>query len=379
MILKNPRIDQQIEQLFNLDSKERVITNTDYNWNHDVKKLVVREVGEEAFEFIDEHVTYASNDIFLTATTTPFNIGKIQSNRYKTIVNLKRVNDFRRINKYFESVNTKLPVGGIFINKVETHGVRRSRIYKKFSKPFSHLYYFCDVLLTRVSPKLKLTKSLYFNITNGKGRVLTKAETFGRLYSCGFEILEERKINNELYFVAKKIKEPAYDPDPTYGPLIKLKRLGHNGTTIKVYKFRTMYPFSEYLQQYVYEKNQLKEGGKLKNDFRISHEGKIMRKYWLDELPMIINFLKNEMKLVGVRPLSAHYYSLYPEELQKLRIEVKPGLLPPFYADMPKTLEEIVASELKYLKAYKKAPLKTDIQYFMKILQNILFKGKRSC
>ena len=104
-----------------------------------------------------------------------------------------------------------------------------------------------------------------------------------------------------------------------------------------------------------------------------------MRKYWIDELPMIINLIKNEMKLIGVRPLSNHYFSLYPKELQEKRIKVKPGLLPPFYADMPKTLEDIVASEMKYLEAYEKAPLKTDIQYFIKILQNILLKGKRSC
>ena len=40
-------------------------------------------------------------------------------------------------------------------------------------------------------PKLKLTKSIYFIITKGKGRVLSKAETYGRLYSCGFEYVKE--------------------------------------------------------------------------------------------------------------------------------------------------------------------------------------------
>ena len=48
-----------------------------------------------------------------------------------------------------------------------------------------------DVFLVRISPKLLITKHLYFNITKGKGRVLSKAETYGRLYSCGFEFIEE--------------------------------------------------------------------------------------------------------------------------------------------------------------------------------------------
>jgi hypothetical protein len=45
---------------------------------------------------------------------------------------------------------------------------------------------------------------------------------------------------------------------------------------------------------------------------------------------------------------------------------------------MPKTLDEIMASELKYLDDYSKSPLKTDLSYFFKILNNIFFKGARS-
>ncbi len=378
MLTKFPQfIDRQIEELLNPENSND--TNLDREWNVDRKKLMIDEIGEEAFKFIDEHATQIPKDVFVTATRIRFNIDNVEDDRYRSIVNLKRVNDFRRINKYFKSVNAKLPEGGIFINHVETHAVRKNRLLKKLYKPFNYMYYAADVVLTRIFPKLKLTKGLYFHITQGKGRVLTKAETFGRLYSCGFEVLEERSIDNLLHFVARKVKEPVFDNTPTYGPLIKLKRLGKDGKIIKVYKFRTMYPFSEYLQQYIFEKNNLKDGGKIKNDFRISHEGKIMRKYWIDELPMIYNFIKGEMKLIGVRPLSSHYFSLYPKELQEKRLQVKPGLIPPFYADMPKTLEEIVASELKYLEAYQKAPLKTDIEYCIKIAKNILLRGKRSC
>jgi lipopolysaccharide/colanic/teichoic acid biosynthesis glycosyltransferase len=207
---------------------------------------------------------------------------------------------------------------------------------------------------------------------------LSKAETYGRLYSCGFEIVEEEYKNNKIYFTFKKVKEPLFPKKPSYGFLIKLKRVGKDGKPIKVYKLRTMRPYSEYLQEYVFQKNNLQDGGKIKNDFRISPYGKVFRKLWLDELPMFYNFFKREMKLVGVRPLSAHYFSLYSTELQTLRIKTKPGLIPPFYADMPVTLEEIMASEMKYLKAYEKRPLYTDFSYFFKAIRNILIKRKRS-
>jgi len=104
-----------------------------------------------------------------------------------------------------------------------------------------------------------------------------------------------------------------------------------------------------------------------------------MRKYWIDELPMILNILKGEMKIVGVRPLSSHYFSLYSKELQEKRIKFKPGLLPPFYADMPQSMDEIQASEMKYLVACeKKGEFRTDMKYFLVILRNILIKKARS-
>jgi lipopolysaccharide/colanic/teichoic acid biosynthesis glycosyltransferase len=93
---------------------------------------------------------------------------------------------------------------------------------------------------------------------------------------------------------------------------------------------------------------------------------------------MIINLLRGELKIVGVRPLSQHYFNLYTKELQERRIKYKPGLIPPFYVDNPKTLEEIMASEIKYLDAYDKHPLLTDLRYFFVAVYNIVFKRYRS-
>ena len=85
-----------------------------------------------------------------------------------------------------------------------------------------------------------------------------------------------------------------------------------------------MYPYSEFLQDYIYQKCNLQEGGKFNHDIRVNTIGRIMRKFWIDELPMIINLIKGDMKLVGVRPLSNQYFNLYCDELQKMRIKFKP-------------------------------------------------------
>ena len=147
---------------------------------------------------------------------------------------------------------------------------------------------------------------------------------------------------------------------------------------MKVYKLRTMHPYSEYIQDYVYFLHDLQEGGKFRNDFRITSWGAVCRKIWLDELPMTINYLKGNMKLVGIRPLSKQYFELYNKDVRERRIKYKPGLIPPFYADMPQDLESIQASEIKYLDSYDKHPFLTDFRYFWKSLWNILFRHARS-
>ena len=338
----------------------------------------VHAISKEVEKFIETH-RKEEDSIFKIATNTFFNIEQIPKDKYSFIANLKRLNDFQGINKYFRLVNKKLPKGGLFLSCAETYTVRKERLLKKFPFPFNRIYYGLDVFITRITPKIPITKRLYFFLSTGKGRVLSRTEVLGRLYYCGFEVVDEQVIGNKLYFVAKKVADPTFSiHKPSYGFLIKLPRVGKNGKIISVYKFRTMHPYSEYLQQYVFEKNNLEKGGKLKDDFRVSTMGRFFRKYWLDELPMIWNLVRGDMKLIGVRPLSQHYMSLYSNDIKRLRKKTKPGLLPPFYADMPTTLEEIMESERKYCEHYLRNPLTTDIKYFFKILNSILLKGKRS-
>jgi len=53
-------------------------------------------------------------------------------------------------------------------------------------------------------------------------------------------------------------------------------------------------------------------------------------------------------------------------------------LIPPFYVDMPKSLDEIMESEMRYLRRYEKHPFLTDWIYFWKAMFNIFFRRARS-
>ncbi len=345
-----------------------------------IYKAIAEESGEEAAAWITSHVDVTLPTTLLLSTTTRFNVDNQPNDTWSTIINLHRINDIQRVNKFIESLNAKLPMDGIFIGCGETYLLRKQRILGKYPPVLNYIVYTIDFIVKRVFPKIKLTRKLYFLISRGKNRVISRTETLGRLHSCGFEVVEEKSINNLLYWKARKINPPVFDYHPTYGVLIRLKRVGKYGKVFNVYKFRTMHAYSEYVQAYIHKQNDLDISGKFKDDYRVTTLGRLLRKFWLDELPMLINVMKGDMKIVGVRPLSNHYYNLYAPELQKMRIKFKPGLIPPYYAQFPtpSSLEEIQENEKQYLSEYEKHPLTTDIKYFFKAFHNIIFKRARS-
>jgi lipopolysaccharide/colanic/teichoic acid biosynthesis glycosyltransferase len=312
------------------------------------------------------------------SATSGADITGLSYESYDSIINLEKINKIKKLDEFLDALNAKLKTNGCFICCVETKDQRKKRILKKYFPGINYIVYTVDFFVKRVFPKLRITKKLYMFLTNGDYAVISRAEALGRLCRSGFKIRQESFVGNLLCIEAIKISEPFPGNGSTYGPLIALPRVGKEGKIIKVYKLRTMHPYSEYIQDYIYEMHKLQNGGKFRNDFRITSWGSFCRKVWLDELPMVINFMKGDMKLFGVRPLSRHYFELYREEVKARRIRYKPGLIPPFYADMPGDLDAIQDSEIRYLDAYDRYPVFTDVRYLFKSGWNILFRRARS-
>jgi lipopolysaccharide/colanic/teichoic acid biosynthesis glycosyltransferase len=154
--------------------------------------------------------------------------------------------------------------------------------------------------------------------------------------------------------------------------------VGLDGKIIRTHKIRTMFPFSEYIQKRLYEDHGLSSTGKFADDFRLTGLGKFLRKYWLDELPQIFDWLRGDIKLVGMRATSRHFLSLYPKELYDLYVQIKPGLIPPIFDESTTGFDKIVEVELTYLKSYSKQPIRTDVRYFFRTFTDIVFRGVRS-
>jgi FlaA1/EpsC-like NDP-sugar epimerase/dTDP-4-amino-4,6-dideoxygalactose transaminase/lipopolysaccharide/colanic/teichoic acid biosynthesis glycosyltransferase len=91
-------------------------------------------------------------------------------------------------------------------------------------------------------------------------------------------------------------------------------RVGQGLRKFRLFKFRSMVPNSA--------------GGSpltAPEDARVTRMGRFLRKYKLDELPQLVNVLRGEMQLVGVRPQIEKYVAIYPDEYGEL-LQVPPGI-----------------------------------------------------
>ena len=343
-----------------------------------LEKLIIDNTSEEVLEFISNHrnlkETYP-NVLFSTYDKTYAE--DVDMDNIKTVINFKRLNFIRNLNHHFASVNKLLPDAGLYFGRVEVYGQRKLNIYEKYPRTIARSLWLADFVVHRFFPKIKYLRKIYFYFVK-KNRAISRPEVLGRIVFSGFSLLEYKFIGKCMYFAAIKTGEISDNKTPTYFPLVRLNRVGKNGKMIKVFKMRTMHPYSEYLQDFIVAENGYDDKGKPKDDWRVTRWGQFARKLWLDEAPQILNVLKGEMKIVGVRPLSKYRFSELPEDMQKARVKYKPGCFPPYVAlNMPDEKGNIEAERI-YLKDKKKNPYFTDTKYLFKAVYNILTNKIRS-
>lgn len=152
------------------------------------------------------------------------------------------------------------------------------------------------------------------------------------------------------------------------GPLFfTQERVGKDGQTFKIWKFRSMAEDAE------------KDGAvwAQKNDMRVTRVGKIIRKFRIDELPQIWNIFRGDMSLIGPRPERPEFVS----ELEKsipyysVRHAVRPGLSGWAQVNYPYGASvEDAKRKLEYDVYYiKNMSLMLDLRILLKTISVVLF------
>lgn len=144
------------------------------------------------------------------------------------------------------------------------------------------------------------------------------------------------------------------------GPVyFRQERVGKNGKTFRIFKFRTMVTDAE------------KKGMQITvgNDARITKIGALLRKTKVDELPQLINVLIGQMSFVGPRPEVPHYVEMY-DERQRNILRIKPGiteLASIVYRDENDILAQSDDPEKTYIEEIMPKKIELNMEYMQKM------------
>jgi lipopolysaccharide/colanic/teichoic acid biosynthesis glycosyltransferase len=130
------------------------------------------------------------------------------------------------------------------------------------------------------------------------------------------------------------------------------KRVGKNGKTFTMYKFRTMTDGAEMMQKKLQQFNEAHSPAfKLYNDPRYTPIGKVLAHTGLDELPQLYNILRGDMALLGPRPLPVGEEKKL-KTWQKERERIKPGIISPWILEgyHRTTFDAWMRSDIAYAK-----------------------------
>jgi exopolysaccharide biosynthesis polyprenyl glycosylphosphotransferase len=159
-----------------------------------------------------------------------------------------------------------------------------------------------------------------------------------------------------------------------HGPaLFKQTRVGKNGRTFTVYKFRTMVVDAEERKAQLAAHNDFDAVlFKIREDPRITKTGAWLRRYSLDELPQLFNVLVGDMSLVGPRPPLPEEAAAYGDYVRR-RLAVKPGITGMWQVNGRSDLswEESVRLDLRYVENWSFA---LDLQILWKT-SSAVFRG----
>jgi exopolysaccharide biosynthesis polyprenyl glycosylphosphotransferase len=158
----------------------------------------------------------------------------------------------------------------------------------------------------------------------------------------------------------------------TPGPILfAQERIGRNGRSFKVYKFRSMIADAEKLHaDLIRETGEDPRHPKLANDPRVTRVGRWIRRFSIDEVPQIWNILRGEMSWVGPRPATPQEVELY-EPWHRQRLQVLPGLTGLWQvsgrSEVP--FEEMCLLDIYYIENWS---LPLDLQILLRTVPHVL-------
>ena len=211
------------------------------------------------------------------------------------------------------------------------------------------------------SPRPQVNKELYPDLFRN-GPAGTASHLVKRTMDIAGSIVALALLSPLFLLIALLIKLTSKGP-----VLFRQQRVGQFGRTFGFLKFRSMRPASDpeihkqYMRQFISGAKDLRTAVrdeapvfKMKDDPRVTHFGKFLRRSSLDELPQFWNVLMGDMSLVGPRPPIPYELSHYDIWHRRRVLEVKPGITGLWQVNgrSKTSFNEMVRLDLKYARTW---------------------------
>ena len=137
--------------------------------------------------------------------------------------------------------------------------------------------------------------------------------------------------------------------------LFRQTRVGMNGHTFRLLKFRTM----------VVDAERLAPNISPTGDPRVTWSGRFLRRWYLDELPQLANVVKGDMSLVGPRPETPEFVALFTPAERRV-LTVRAGIAGPStlaFMDEAKLLADADDAVLLYEQHLLHERVQADLSY----------------
>ena len=168
--------------------------------------LIKSFTGKKGFEFLQKKADLHSGNSRVFFGNNINELKLIRNYQYSAFIQIEKLNNMRNVNTMLHQMNLKLADDGIFICRFESKSTRKKNILNKYPRGINYIIYSFDFFIKRIIPRIFFTRRLYYDITEGKKRIFSKTEILGRLYYNGFEVVEDRKVNDLNYVVARRFK-----------------------------------------------------------------------------------------------------------------------------------------------------------------------------
>lgn len=165
------------------------------------------------------------------------------------------------------------------------------------------------------------------------------------------------------------------------------ERIGKNGKTFKMYKFRSMYMDAEERKAELMKENKMSSNLMFKMDFdpriignkilpdgtKKTGIGQFIRSTSIDEFPQFWNVLKGELSLIGFRPCLKSEFSEYSFH-HRSRIAMKPGITGMWQVSGRSDItdfEEVVKLDTEYIRNWS---MGLDFRILFKTVKTVLHR-----